>query len=130
MNGIGERCGNVDLCSDVANLELKMNKPVLGEGHLQYLRQTSHYVSDNANLSPNKRQAYQWGCSLVPIRVASISTRITKTFSPTSIFDRSWLAIGNESLVSDHTGRSGVVHKLEEYGVTLSSGVILGYDTC
>ena len=51
MNGIGERCGNVKLCSVVANLELKMNKPVLGEGRLQHLRQTSHYVSEIANLS-------------------------------------------------------------------------------
>ena len=50
VNGIGERCGNVNLCSVIANLELKMNKSVLGDGRLEHLRNASHYVSEIANL--------------------------------------------------------------------------------
>ncbi len=32
INGIGERCGNANLCSIMANLELKMGRSALGDG--------------------------------------------------------------------------------------------------
>ena len=31
INGIGERCGNANLCSIIPNLQLKMKRPALGE---------------------------------------------------------------------------------------------------
>ncbi|MDH3771119.1 MAG: citramalate synthase, partial [Nitrospirota bacterium] len=58
INGIGERCGNANLCSIMANLELKMGRTALGEGRLRNLRTISHYVAEMANLLPNKRQPY------------------------------------------------------------------------
>ena len=58
INGIGERCGNVNLCSVLANLELKMNTEVLGDDRIRQLRNVSNFVSEIANLLPNKRQPY------------------------------------------------------------------------
>ena len=119
MNGIGERCGNVNLCSVVANLELKMNQSVLGEGRLQHLRNVSRFVSEIANLLPNKRQAYVGDAAFahkggVHIHAVQKNALTYEHVRPELIGNR------QRVLVSDNTGRSGVAHKLEEYGVTLS----------
>ena len=42
INGIGERCGNANLCSILPNLQLKMRQPVLGE-RMSRLREVSHF---------------------------------------------------------------------------------------
>jgi 2-isopropylmalate synthase len=44
INGIGERCGNVDLTSVIANLELKMGRPCLPQGALENLTWVSRRV--------------------------------------------------------------------------------------
>ena len=44
INGIGERCGNVDLVSVIANLALKRGYEVLGPGSLSRLTEVSRYV--------------------------------------------------------------------------------------
>ncbi len=118
INGIGERCGNVNLCSVIGNLELKMNKSVLGDGRLQHLRNASRYVSEIANLLPNKRQAYVGDAAFahkggVHIHAVQKNPLTYEHVRPESVGNR------QRVLVSDNTGRSGVAHKLEEYGVTL-----------
>lgn len=57
INGIGERCGNANLCSIIPNLQLKMQRPALGE-KLAHLKDVSGFVTEIANLMPNKRQPY------------------------------------------------------------------------
>ena len=44
INGIGERCGNVDLCAVIANCELKLQRRCLPEGHLGALTELSREV--------------------------------------------------------------------------------------
>src|SRR5439155_5557928 len=44
INGIGERCGNTDLVSTVANLARKRNYEVLHPGSLRHLTEVSRYV--------------------------------------------------------------------------------------
>jgi 2-isopropylmalate synthase len=51
INGYGERCGNVNLCSVIPNLELKLGRTVLGDDRLKKLGETAHLVSEIANLS-------------------------------------------------------------------------------
>ena len=58
INGIGERCGNANLCSILPNLELKMKRRALGDRHLARLREVSHFVAEIANLVPDKHQPY------------------------------------------------------------------------
>src|SRR5438034_2073923 len=49
INGIGERCGNADLISVVANLGIKKGYHVLGGRSLKHLTGMSRYVSKTAN---------------------------------------------------------------------------------
>jgi 2-isopropylmalate synthase len=54
INGVGERCGNANLCSVMANLELKMGYQCLPKGNIQHLYDLSHFVAEVANLTPDE----------------------------------------------------------------------------
>ena len=60
INGIGERCGNVDLTTVAANLKLKMNCECLlaGAESLAKLTEVSRFVYELANLNPVSNQPY------------------------------------------------------------------------
>lgn len=58
INGIGERCGNVDLVSVAANLALKKGHEVLTEGGIRRLTEISRYVYEMANMNFRNGQAY------------------------------------------------------------------------
>lgn len=51
INGVGERCGNMDLISLIANLQLKYKYDCLQPGTLQNLTETSRYVYEIANMN-------------------------------------------------------------------------------
>jgi 2-isopropylmalate synthase len=50
VNGLGERCGNADLCAVAANLELKMGLECLGRDGLAKLTDVSRFVYETANM--------------------------------------------------------------------------------
>src|SRR5207237_757361 len=50
INGYGERCGNANLCSVVATLELTLGLETIGRERLTSLTHVSHYVAELANL--------------------------------------------------------------------------------
>ncbi len=58
INGIGERCGNVDLVTVAANLSLKLGRDVLRPGAVKRLHELSRYVYDAAGLEPQAGQPY------------------------------------------------------------------------
>lgn len=119
INGIGERCGNANLCSVLANLELKMHRTVLSENRLTQLRNVSNFVSEIANLLPNKRQPYVGDAAFahkggVHIHAVQKNAETYEHIRPELVGNR------QRMLVSDNTGRSGVVQKIEGFGVNLS----------
>lgn len=59
INGVGERCGNADLISVIANLALKkQGYQVLGGRGLEPLTQLSRYVYETANLNLRGSQPF------------------------------------------------------------------------
>src|SRR5580704_5856331 len=58
VNGVGERCGNMDLIPLVANLQLKYGLDCLLPGTLQHLTEASRYVYETANLNLVAGQPY------------------------------------------------------------------------
>jgi 2-isopropylmalate synthase len=58
INGYGERCGNANLCSLIADLELKLGYTCLPQGNLSKLFDLSHYVAEVANLAPDEHLAF------------------------------------------------------------------------
>jgi len=49
VNGYGERCGAANLCTVLADLELKLGRDAVGRGALKHLGSVAHFVSDAAN---------------------------------------------------------------------------------
>ncbi len=58
MNGIGERTGNANLVTIIANLQLKMGVPVVSGEQLARLTETAHYVDELLNRNPAPDQPY------------------------------------------------------------------------
>ncbi len=119
INGIGERCGNANLCSILPNLELKMTRSSLGNRRLARLREVSGYVSEIANLMPNKHQPYVGDSAFahkggVHIHAVQKNPATYEHIVPGLVGNR------QRMLVSDYAGRSGLLGKAEEYGIRLS----------
>lgn len=58
INGVGERCGNMDLIPLIANLQLKYQLECLTPGSLRHLTEVSRYVYEIANLNAMAGQPY------------------------------------------------------------------------
>jgi len=58
MNGVGERTGNANLVSIIANLQLKMGRRVLSDEQLAGLSEAAHFVDELLNRPPNRSQPY------------------------------------------------------------------------
>ena len=58
MNGVGERCGNMDLTTLIANLQLKYKLDCLRPGTLVHLTEASRYVYETANYNLVAGQPY------------------------------------------------------------------------
>jgi 2-isopropylmalate synthase len=58
INGIGERCGNANLCILIPNLALKMGFQVLSPEKLQTLTEVSRLIFEIANLNPVMNMPY------------------------------------------------------------------------
>ena len=58
MNGVGERCGNMDLIPFVASLQFKYGKDCLQPGTAKKLTEVSRFVYETANMNPVNGQPY------------------------------------------------------------------------
>ncbi|HEX8986937.1 MAG TPA: citramalate synthase [Rhodocyclaceae bacterium] len=58
INGIGERCGNANLCSIIPNLQIKLGHRCLPPDSLPLLTSLARYVSEIANQAPNDKQPF------------------------------------------------------------------------
>jgi len=58
INGLGERCGNANLCSIIPNLQIKLNFTCIPEDSLRHLTLVARSVAEIANMPPNDRAAY------------------------------------------------------------------------
>ena len=58
MNGLGERCGNANLCTIVPNLQLKRGIRLISPSQLQTLAPVSVFIAEIANTTPITGQPY------------------------------------------------------------------------
>ena len=119
-NGYGERCGNADLFSIIASLELKRGHTLLPDGRLAALASTARTIADVANLPFEARQAYV-GSSAFATKAGLHASAIARRPDAYSHVDPA--TVGNEAqvLVSELAGRSNVLAKAAELGLDLSS---------
>jgi len=63
INGIGERCGNANLCTVVPDLQLKLGYDVIPPAALRRFTEVSIFVSEVANVAHNIRMPYVGECA-------------------------------------------------------------------
>ena len=129
VNGYGERTGNADLLAVVANLELKLGRPVLGAadggagagglGGLPEMTRIAHAISEITNISPFARQPYV-GASAFAHKAGLHASAIR--VDPDLYQHIDPLEVGNDMrmLVSDMAGRASIELKGRELGFDLS----------
>lgn len=118
INGFGERCGNLNLISLIANLQLKMGKNCITPNQLKKLREVSHFFYELANIQPDKRQPYV-GDSAFAHKGGLHVSGVLKNRETYEHVDPDSVGNRQRVLVSDLSGRSNVVYKGKEYGIDL-----------
>jgi 2-isopropylmalate synthase len=58
INGMGERCGNANLCTIIPNLQLKRGFSLVSPRQLKTLTQVSVFIAEIANTAPDTGQPY------------------------------------------------------------------------
>jgi 2-isopropylmalate synthase len=118
LNGYGERTGNADLVTIIANLELKKKQLVLPPNALQEAFRISHAVAEVTNVAPSSRQPYV-GVSAFAHKAGLHASAIKVDPSLYQHEDPS--SVGNDMrmLVSDMAGRASIELKSQELGVDL-----------
>ncbi|MGP0063640.1 MAG: citramalate synthase [Isosphaeraceae bacterium] len=124
INGLGERCGNVDLCSVAANLSLKYpGYELLLPGQIEHLTELSRYVYETANMNFRPGQPFV-GTSAFAHKGGMHVHGVRKNASSYEHIDPA--IVGNERrvLVSELSGKSNIAEKLSEYGLEQDSALL------
>jgi len=125
INGVGERCGNANLCSVMADLELKMGYQCLPAGKIEHLYDLSHFVAEVANITPDEHLPFVGKSAFAHkggVHVAAMrrSAKSYQHIEPEKI--------GNKMrvVVSDLSGRGNLLSKAEEHGVEVEGEEVVG----
>jgi 2-isopropylmalate synthase len=119
INGYGERTGNVDLVTVVANLALKHGVHTLAGDGLAEATRIAHAVAEITNISPYARQPYV-GASAFAHKAGLHASAIK--VDPDLYQHADPTAVGNDMrmLVSDMAGRASIELKGRELGFDLA----------
>ena len=116
MNGYGERCGNANLASIIANLELKLGHTTIGRENLQNLTTVARYIAELANLPMRNDQPYVGHSAFAHKGGVHVSAVLKDSATYEHIKPEQ---VGNRQrvLLSDLSGRGNVLYKLKQHGL-------------
>jgi len=113
INGYGERCGNANLCTIIANLNLKMGINCISDKNLTKLYEVSNFISDMANLSKDGKAPFIGKSAFAHKGGIHVSAIVKNNLTYEHVDPQK---IGNQRriLISDLAGRSNILYKLNE----------------
>ncbi|MGD0436037.1 MAG: citramalate synthase [Bryobacteraceae bacterium] len=116
MNGYGERCGNANLVSIIANLELKLGHTTIGRENLQNLATMARFVAELANLPMRNDQPYVGHSAFAHKGGVHVSAVLKDSSTYEHVKPE---LVGNRQrvLLSDLSGRGNVIYKLKQHGL-------------
>lgn len=116
VNGYGERCGNANLISVIADLQLKMGIQAIAEGGISGLTDLSRYVSELANLNADSHQPFVGASAFAHKGGTHVNAVVKYTMSYQHIDPA---LVGNETrvLVSELSGKDNIAVKRREFGL-------------
>src|SRR5271154_3970643 len=116
INGYGERCGNANLVSIIANLELKLGHNTIGRENLQNLTTVARYIAELANLPMRNDQPYVGHRAFAHKGGVHVSAVLKDSSTYEHVKPET---VGNRQrvLLSDLSGRGNVLYKLKQHGL-------------
>jgi 2-isopropylmalate synthase len=119
INGLGERCGNANLCSLLPNLEYKAGYRTLPEGNLKKLTYISHLVSEATNRNQPEWLPYV-GRNAFAHKGGIHVSAVRKNSSCYEHISPELVGNSRTFTVSELSGKSNVLEKARELGIDLS----------
>jgi 2-isopropylmalate synthase len=121
VNGYGERCGNANLMTILANLQLKLGYECVAPERLERLTETAHLIDELCNVSPNPNQPYVGANAFAHkggMHVAGVN-RDARTFEHV---DPEQVGADRRLLISELSGKGTVEARAAKTGVELDAG--------
>ena len=120
INGVGERCGNANLVSIIANLKLKMGLDCISDANLKRLCEVSRFVYELANLRPSRYQPFVGQSAFAHkggVHAAAVkrNPRAYEHIKPETVGNTRHIP------VSDLSGRGNVILWAKERGIDFDS---------
>ncbi len=121
INGIGERCGNADLCQIIPALELKMGMPTsnLPRQRLKSLKSLSLYVYEVLHMHPDQYQPYVGENAFAHKGGVHVDAVLKNCIAYEHICPED---VGNLRLfsVSELSGKANILAKAKEFGMEVN----------
>lgn len=118
LNGYGERCGNANLGSIIANLKTKMNIDCITDEQLKYLTEASRLVDEYANVVPQDSMAYVGNSAFAHKGGVHVSA-VARSASYEHI-DPALVGNKRRILISELSGKASVLSKAAELNLDFS----------
>jgi 2-isopropylmalate synthase len=119
VNGYGERCGNANLLTILADLQLKLGYDCVEPRRLARLTETAHLIDELCNVAPNPNQPYVGANAFAHkggMHVAGVN-RDARTFEHVQPAD---VGADRRLLISELSGKGTVQARAGETGVDLT----------
>lgn len=119
VNGFGERVGNTDILTAIADLELKMDRECVGKERLKQLTSVSQFVAETCNMAVPTHHPYT-GASAFAHKGglhASAIARFPEAYEHTK---PEFVGNTTRMLVSELAGKASLVSKAQSLGIDLA----------
>lgn len=111
--GFGERCGNANLSTIIANLELKMGIPCILEGELENLTSMAKLVSEIANINQDDQAPFV-GRKAFTHKGGMHIDGVNKNSKSFEHIDPTLVGNSRRFLMSEVAGRSSILKKIQK----------------
>jgi len=119
INGIGERCGNANLCSIIPNLQLKLGLDCIPQERMAHLTSVARFVSEIANITHNEKAPYVGNDAFAHKGGMHIDA-VSKNPVSYEHIDPDQVGNSRRILMSEVAGRSALLAKINAIDPTLN----------
>jgi 2-isopropylmalate synthase len=116
VNGIGERTGNANLITIIADLQLKMGVELLAPERLARLTETAHFVDELLNRSPDPSQPFV-GKNAFAHKAGLHAAGVRADAQTFEHVDPDLVGNDRDVLISELSGRGTIAEKAQQAGI-------------
>ncbi len=119
VNGLGERVGNTDILTAIADLELKMGYECVGTEKLRELTSVAQFVAETCNVALSGHHPYT-GASAFAHKGGLHASAIARFPSAYEHVDPALVGNTTRMLVSELAGKASLIAKAKSLGIDLN----------